>query len=96
MGAPDLARPDIEHQGFRAVPDILKLPPRDVPRLNRQAWSGLLQCLNAGHFVDRDGLHALPGDGGGRLVDGAEPATGRLTRWAHLVSKSGSGLGVSQ
>jgi len=96
--AADLACRDIERgdQGFRAVPDILKLPPLDVPGLHRQARGSSLQRLDTGHLVDRDGLAALLGDSGGRVVYGAEPATGRLTRWAHLVSKSGSGLDVSQ
>ncbi len=47
-------------------------------------------------LITMTGIHALLGGGGDRLIHRAEPATGRLTRWAHFVSKSGSGLGVSQ
>ena len=78
------------------MPDVLELPPFDVSRLHRQVLGGTFQRLDAGHLVDRDGLHALLGGSGGRLIHRAEPATGRLTRWVHFVSKSGSGLGVSQ
>ena len=96
--ATDLASGDVERadQGFRAMPDILELPPFDVSRLHRQVLGGTFQRLDAGHLVDRDGLHALLGGSGGRLIHRAEPATGHLTRWVHFVSKSGSGLGVSQ
>ena len=65
---------DIEgrDQCLGAVPDILELTPLDVPRLHRQAWGGAFQRLDAGHLVDREGLHAVLGGGRRRLVDGAD------------------------
>jgi hypothetical protein len=53
------------------VPDVLELPPLDLPGLHRQAFGGTLQRLDAGHLVDRDGLPASLGGGGGRLIDRA-------------------------
>jgi len=76
--------------------DILEFPSLDVSGLHRQAGCCAFQRLDAGHLVDRDGPHALFGSGWRGLIDRAKPATGRLSRWAHLASKSGSGLGVSQ
>jgi hypothetical protein len=72
--ATDLAGGDVERadQGFRAMPDVLELPPLDVSRLHRQALGGSFQGLDAGHLVDRDGLHALLGGGGGRLIHRAD------------------------
>ena len=60
-GAADLAGGDIERrdQGFGAMPDVLELPPFDVPGLHRQAWRGAFQRLDPGHLVDRDGLTHL-------------------------------------
>ena len=73
-GAADLAGGNVEcgDQGFRAMPDVLELPPFDVSGLHRQAWGGPFQRLDTGHLVDRDGLHALLGGGGGRLIDRAD------------------------
>jgi hypothetical protein len=74
-GAADFTRGNIERgdQGFGAVPDILELPPFDVPWLYRQVRGGAFQRLDAGHLVDRNSLHALPGGGGrGRLIHRAD------------------------
>ena len=54
------------------MPDILELTPLDMSRLHRQGRSGALQRLNAGHFVDRHGVHVLLGGRRCRLVDGAD------------------------
>jgi len=45
------------------MPDVLELAPLDVSRLHRQARGGTFQRLDAGHLIDRDGLHALVGGG---------------------------------
>ena len=73
-GAADLAGGDIERgdQGFGAMPDVLELPPFDVPGLHRQARGGAFQRLDTGHLVDRNGLNALFGGGGGRLIHRAD------------------------
>jgi len=73
-GATDLACGDIERgdQRFRAVPDILELPPLDLSRLHRQARSRTFQRLDTGHLVNRNGLHALLGGGRGRLIHRAD------------------------
>ena len=52
------------------MPDVLELPPFDVPRLHRQVRGGTLQCLDTGHLVDRNGLLALFGSRG--LIHGAD------------------------
>jgi hypothetical protein len=54
------------------MPDILELPPFNVSRLHRQVRRGPFQRLDAGHLVDRDGLHALLGGGGGCLIHRAD------------------------
>ena len=54
------------------MPDILELAPLDMPGLHRQGQGGTLQRLNAGHFVDRHGVHVLLGGGRRRLVDRAD------------------------
>jgi len=54
------------------MPDILELAPLDMPRLHRQGRGGTLQRLNAGHLVDRHGVHVLLGGRRCRLVDGAD------------------------
>ena len=78
--AADFARDDIEcgDQCLRAMPDVLELPPFDVPRLHRQARGGAFQRLDTGHLVDRDGLHALFGGGGCRLINRADIGALRL------------------
>src|SRR4051794_34929421 len=58
--------------GLGAMPDILELPPLDVPGLHRQALGGPFQGLDPRHLVDRDGLHTLPGGGGGGLIHRAD------------------------
>ena len=52
--------------------DIFELPPFDVAGLHRQAWGGAFQRLNTSHLVDRNGLHALFGGGGGGLIHRAD------------------------
>jgi hypothetical protein len=66
-GAEDFAVGNIERgdQGFRAIPDVLELPPFDVSKLHRQTLGSTCQRLNTDHLVDRDSLHALLGGGGG-------------------------------
>ena len=61
---------DIEsrNQGFRAMPYILELTPFDMSRLHWQAFGGAFQGLHPGHLVNRNGLAALCGHGGRRLV----------------------------
>jgi hypothetical protein len=54
------------------VPGILEFAPFGVSRLHRQAWCGAFQCLDTGHLVDRNGLHALFGGAGGRLINRAD------------------------
>ena len=73
-GAEDLAGGDIERrdQALGAMPDILELTPFDMPRLHRQGRGGALERLNAGHLVDRHGVHILFGGSPRRLVDGAD------------------------
>ena len=52
--------------------DILELTPLDMSRLHRQARSSTLQCLDAGHLVDRHGVHVLFGGSRRCLVDRAD------------------------
>jgi len=54
------------------MPDILELTPFDMPQLHRQGRGGTLQGLNAGHLVDRHGVHVLLGSGRRSLVDRAD------------------------
>ena len=72
--AADLAGGNVERgdQGFGAMPDILELPPFDVPGLHRQARGGAFQRLDAGHSVDRNGLHTLFRSGRGGLIHRAD------------------------
>jgi hypothetical protein len=79
-GATDRTGRDVERrdQGFGAVPDVLELPPFDVPGLHRQALRRALQCLDSGHLVDRNGLHTLFRSRGRRLIDIADASTLRI------------------
>src|SRR5580698_10260381 len=61
---------DIEcgDQCFGAVPDVFELTPFDMPWLHGQAFGGPFQGLDPGHLVNRNGLTALLGHGGRRLI----------------------------
>lgn len=54
------------------MPEVLELASLDVPGLHRQARGGTFQRLDAGHLVDRNGLHTLLCGGGGRLIHRAD------------------------
>ena len=72
--AADRAGYDIEprDQGLCAMAFVFELSPFDVAWLHRQSFGGAFQGLDAGHLVNRNGLAALFGHGGCRLIDLAD------------------------
>ena len=48
-------------QSLRAVTDIFKLAPFNLPRQHRQQWRSALQRLHAGHFVNGNRMHTFSG-----------------------------------
>src|ERR1700737_760313 len=61
----DLAGGNVEgrDQGLSAVAAVLELAPLDLARHHRQSRRSALQCLNAGHLIDRDRAMAFIGAG---------------------------------